>query len=342
MTQLVKYEEARRALAEARSVDEAKDILDKAEALRHYARQREDVELERWVSEIKARAYVRIGEISRELEKAKPGPTGKIVPSAEKKLKSDALHAAGISTSTAHRAEQLAAHTDLVESYIAEKAVQGKPVKITDVLAAVAKHAKQERPRRRLHEVGREYCTTDDLSSLTGQEFGTIYADPPWDYGNQSTRGANNDHYVGMTVDEICALPIRPLAAKAAHLHLWTTNGFLFEAQRVLEAWGFTYKSCYVWVKPQIGMGNYWRVSHEFLLLGVRGSLTFPDKRLKSWGQFRRGKHSAKPEQIRDLIHKASPGPRLELFARRPVEGWTCWGNEIKRDRMGQREVFAA
>jgi N6-adenosine-specific RNA methylase IME4 len=86
-----------------------------------------------------------------------------------------------------------------------------------------------------------------------------------------------------------------------------------------------------VWVKPQIGMGNYWRVSHEFLLLGVRGSLPFADKSLRNWLEEPRGRHSAKPERVRDLIHKASPGPRLELFARRAVEGWTCWGNEIRR-----------
>lgn len=191
--------------------------------------------------------------------------------------------------------------------------------------------------------VGREYCTTDDLDALAdaveagkSAPFGTIYADPPWQYGNQGTRGSTGDHYVGMSVDEICALPVARLAAEKSHLHLWTTNAFLFDAQRVMEAWGFTYKSCYVWVKPQIGMGNYWRVSHEFLLLGVRGGLTFAANNLRSWGEFRRSQHSAKPEQIRDLIHVASPGPRLELFARRAVEGWTCWGNEIAR------EMFAA
>jgi len=204
------------------------------------------------------------------------------------------------------------------------------------------KHVKQllpvERARARSadYDVSRDYCTTEDLESLVGAGFATIYADPAWQYGNQGTRGATGDHYSGMSVDEICALPVAPAAAENAHLHLWTTNAFLFDARRVIEAWGFEYKSCYVWVKPQIGMGNYWRVSHEFLLLGVRGSLSFADKSLRSWGEFRRAQHSAKPEQIRDLIHRASPGPRLEMFARRAVEGWTCWGNEIRR------EVFAA
>ena len=193
------------------------------------------------------------------------------------------------------------------------------------------------------YDVSREYCTTDDLEALAQRvesgvtaPFGTVYADPAWQYGNQGTRGSTSDHYVGMTVEQICALPVSRLAAEQSHLHLWTTNAFLFDAQRVMQAWGYTYKSCYIWVKPQIGMGNYWRVSHEFLLLGVRGNLTFAANNLRSWGEFRRSQHSAKPEQIRDLIHVASPGPRVELFARRAVEGWTCWGNEIAR------EVFAA
>lgn len=174
---------------------------------------------------------------------------------------------------------------------------------------------------------------TADLAALSsrGMRFGTIYADPPWLYGNQGTRGSTGDHYAGLTIDEIAALPIAALAADSAHLHLWTTNAFLFDSKRIIEAWGFEYRSCFVWVKPQIGMGNYWRVSHEFLLLGIRGSCPFTDHSLRSWGEFRRGKHSAKPDQIRSLIERASPGPRLELFGRLPAPGWVVWGNEIAR-----------
>lgn len=195
-------------------------------------------------------------------------------------------------------------------------------------------------------EVTRECCTLDDLHALATrieagevEPFGTVYADPPWQYGNQGTRASNTEHYDGETVEWLCDpenMPVARLAAPNSHLHLWTTNAFLFDAKRVMEAWGYTYKSCYVWVKPQIGMGNYWRVSHEFLLLGVRGSLSFEAKNLRSWGEFKRRQHSAKPEEIRDKIHLASPGPRLELFARRAVAGWTCWGDEVARD------VFAA
>lgn len=178
--------------------------------------------------------------------------------------------------------------------------------------------------------------TVEDLAALTEASFGCIYADPPWQYGNQGTRAAQGNHYSGMSVAGLCALPIGRLASERAHLHLWTTNAFLFEARLVMEAWGFAYKSCFVWVKPQMGIGNYWRVSHEFMLLGVRGSLSFADKSLKSWAEIARGRHSAKPEQVREFVQRASPGPYLELFARRSVPGWTCWGNEV------ERQVFAA
>jgi N6-adenosine-specific RNA methylase IME4 len=162
------------------------------------------------------------------------------------------------------------------------------------------------------------------------QTYGTIYADPPWPYENTTSRGAAENHYRTMRVDTIAASPVAKLAAAQAHLHLWTTNGFLFEARQIIEAWGFSYKSCLVWVKPQLGNGNYWRVSHEFLLLGVRGTLTFTDKTQQSWIYAERGLHSAKPPIFRKLIERVSPGPRLELFARVPTEGWTVWSDQIQ------------
>lgn len=180
-----------------------------------------------------------------------------------------------------------------------------------------------------------ETCTEADLHSLvaSGKRFGTIYADPPWLYDNQGTRAATGNHYGGMTVDELCALPVRELAAEDAHLHLWITNGFLFDAPRIFAAWGFEFRSTFAWVKPQMGIGNYWRNSHELLLTAIRGdSKRFNDHSMKSWGEFDRTQHSAKPEQIRGLLQRASSGPYLELFGRRRVEGWTVWGNQIERN----------
>jgi N6-adenosine-specific RNA methylase IME4 len=177
-------------------------------------------------------------------------------------------------------------------------------------------------------------CRVDDLDALVrdGKTFGTLYADPPWDYGNRATRGAVGQRYVSRPADWVAALPLAALAAERSHLHLWTTNAFLKEAIGLLEGWGFEFKSTFVWVKSQLGIGNYWRCSHEIMLLGVRGGLTFPPTDIKSWLECGRGKHSEKPEQVRELIERVSPAPRLELFGRVQRPGWTVWGDQVERD----------
>jgi N6-adenosine-specific RNA methylase IME4 len=166
--------------------------------------------------------------------------------------------------------------------------------------------------RRPLPTIVRELGVLADM----GVTFPTIYADPPWPYANRVARGAAEKHYRTMTLKAIRDEPVRFLAADEAHLHLWTTNAFLREAFDVMRAWGFRYKSCLVWIKPQLGMGNYWRVSHEFLLLGVRGGLLFRDRTCRSWLLARRTLHSRKPFAFRELIERVSPGPYLELYGR--------------------------
>ena len=173
------------------------------------------------------------------------------------------------------------------------------------------------------------------LSELieAGYKFATVLADPPWRYSNTSSRGAAENHYPTMTVEEICQEPIRELVSENAHLHLWTTNAFLEAAFKVIRAWGFEYKSCLVWAKPKIGMGNYWRVSHEFLLLGVRGRLRFRSQRHSELGRSPANQHSRKPFRFRELIEQVSPGPYLELYGReeQPNTGWTVYGNQVER-----------
>ena len=176
-------------------------------------------------------------------------------------------------------------------------------------------------------------CAISDLKNLinNNKKFSTIYADPPWQYSNQATRSSTDNHYKTMTVEDISNLPVPELTTENAHLHLWTTNAFLFEAKQIIEAWGFEYKSCFVWVKPQMGIGNYWRVSHEFMLFGLKGKQPFMDRGQMSWRQIDRTKHSKKPEDVAQIIELVSPGPYLELFGRQTRENWTVWGNEIRR-----------
>jgi N6-adenosine-specific RNA methylase IME4 len=140
---------------------------------------------------------------------------------------------------------------------------------------------------------------------------------------------ATSNHYKGLTIAQLCDLPIWDLAADDAHLYLWVTNAFLFEAPKIFEAWGFEFKRSFVWTKPQMGLGNYWRNSHEFMLIATRGKA----KRFNecpSGLHCNRGRHSAKPEQVRTMIERASDGQYLELFGRRQVPGWTVFGDQIE------------
>ena len=181
-----------------------------------------------------------------------------------------------------------------------------------------------------------------DLATLLagGQRYGTIYADPPWEYANRGTRGAAQGHYQGMTLDALAALPVGQLAAPDAHLHLWITSPLLLDAARLFDAWGFEYVSSFVWDKDRMGMGNYWRINHEFLLLGVRGQArSFRVRNLPSVARLPRREHSAKPEQIRAMIEQASPGPYLELFGRRTAPGWTVYGDQVATDLFDHNTI---
>ena len=225
-----------------------------------------------------------------------------------------------------------AAGSALVEEMINTALSAGEVPTKADILRRIKREARQAKKATRLAETNCP-CTVRSLRSLIkrGITFGCIYADPPWLCVNPASRGAATNHYDGLTIDEICALPVRELSAKDAHLHLWVTNEFLFAAERVFAAWGFTFRSSFVWVKPQLGLGNYWRNSHEFLLTAIRGQATsFADRTLRSWMELPRTTHSTKPALVRECIERASPPPYLELFGRRRVQNWVVWGNEIE------------
>lgn len=167
-------------------------------------------------------------------------------------------------------------------------------------------------------------------------KYGTIYADPPWNEagGGKIRRGADR-HYKLMKTADIAALPIRHLAADDAHLYLWVTNGHLPDGLRVMDAWGFRYVTNIAWAKDRFGLGQYYRGQHELCLFGVRGRV--PYRKLPS-GKRAQGRtliaaprraHSEKPEEMRGMIEVVSPGPYVELFARRQTEGWDTWGDEV-------------
>lgn len=173
---------------------------------------------------------------------------------------------------------------------------------------------------------------TTALDAISPPSFHTILADPPWDVLQGSNRGAIR-HYSLMTVEQIAALEVGKLASTDAHLWLWVTNVTLFVGQAVMQAWGFTYRSCLTWVKPGLGLGNYYlRNNTEHLLLGTKGKAPILFRSQPTWLFAPKQEHSHKPEEQYAVIERCSPGPYLELFARRKRTGWQVWGNEVESD----------
>ncbi len=330
----MRLDDARRALAEIKTIDEAKGILDVAHAAAVYARKAKlGLETQNHATEIKLRAERRAGELLEYLER-KQGMRSDITSSTGGKSSpyARALKDNQLSYQAAYRWRRIASLPSAdFEHHIATTKNSGGELTTKTLLRYVARWER----RRNVKAKETETLTIEDLHNLVGKKtFGTIYADPPWPYDNQASEGAAIAHYDSLSIEELRALPVAQLAADPAHLHLWTTNGFLPEALDLMEAWGFDYKSVFVWVKPELGLGNYWRVCHEFLLLGVNGNCTFPGSE-RSWLEHpRRAGHSIKPAAVRKLVERVSPAPRLELFARTVHDGWVCWGNEIARRKL--------
>lgn len=301
----------------------ARELVRKLEAFRRYVADREVRDL---VAAECRRTEILIGHL---LGPGEPGrPDVRLAESSPASDDSTDGVIRHITKDDRHKFRLLAAHEQLVEELLAGKTVSRKAL-----LERIQFRPTAPQPLRA------ERCTT-------------LIADPPWRYGNTATRAAAQGHYDTLTIPQLCGeelLPngtnlvkdvILPKTTTPAHLYLWTTAGHLPDAFRVMEAWEFTYKTYLIWVKPQMGMGNYFRISTEIVLFGIRGGMRTQDMGLMNYFTAKRGKHSAKPQKFYDLVAKASPGPYLEMFARcnkgsqvtcmcsSCLRGWEIWGNQ--------------
>jgi N6-adenosine-specific RNA methylase IME4 len=193
------------------------------------------------------------------------------------------------------------------------------------------------------------------LAFTKGKRFSTILADPPWQFQNRTGKVAPEhrrlSRYETMTLDEICALPVSMVAGDTAHLYLWVPNALLPEGLRVMEAWGFKYKSNIVWHKVRKdggsdgrGVGFYFRNVTEVLLFGVRGKnarTLAPGRSQVNLLATRKREHSRKPDEIFPIIEACSPGPHLELFARGTRPGWALWGNQADETYAPTWDTYA-
>lgn len=312
---LATLDKARMLLEKATKIDEVKEIRDKAEALRMYAKeQRMGLEAQNYCAEIKIRAERRAGELLKKIPKESGKRTDLTSSHDDTRLQD-----LGISRPQSSRWQQMAALPKKeFEQHVEETKAASQELTTASTLRKAKQYIGQQKP---------------DAAPLPKGKYRIFYADPPWDYGNSGLPeyGHAKTHYPSMTIPELCSLPIEDMAGNDAVLFLWVTSPLLEDSFRVIKAWGFKYKTSFVWDKVKHNFGYYNSVRHEFLLVCTRGSCTPDNKKLfDSVQSIERDKtHSQKPNEFRKIIETIyDKGKKIELFARDQIAGWKAWGNE--------------
>jgi N6-adenosine-specific RNA methylase IME4 len=180
-------------------------------------------------------------------------------------------------------------------------------------------------------------------------------ADPPWRFINRTGKVAPEHRrlarYSTMETKSICALPVSEILTDTAHLYLWVPNALLPDGLKVMEAWGFNYKSNLIWHKVRKdggsdgrGVGFYFRNVTEILLFGTRGKSARTEaagRRQVNYLSSRKQEHSRKPEEQYRIIESCSRGPYLEMFARGTRPNWTYWGNQANDEYEPSWDTYA-
>ena len=343
MQELVKYEAACRAIADAKAVDEVKTVMDKAVALKLYAHQAKNRGLEIDAAEIRMRAERRLGEmITTQKETVglnkgaagggkKESPRG---PYVEPRDTLPKLADVGIDKRLSSRAQKMAAVPEAkFEEMIDEwrGAVQKENERVTTNLLREG-----DKAQRRAEK---EQALAGKIAALPEQKFGVILTDPPWTFEVRSDKGLDrsaSNHYPTMTLDDIAELDVPSIAADDCILFMWATSPLLPEAIQIMSHWGFEYKSHCIWVKDKIGTGYWFRSQHEILLIGTKGKVPAPAPGTQ-WSSIVHapvGNHSEKPKTFHEMIEHYFPNlPKLEMHCRGTGrDGWAVWGLEAENE----------
>lgn len=320
MNELAKLNFARQALAEAKSLNEIREVRDIARAVKAYTIAKGlGIEMKNEASEIEIRAIREMGKLIQ--EKQESGEIGTqnsgrpvCVPNGNTY---EPLSDIGITRKESSTSKNLASITDdQFEALISEVIEDKKPLTKTSILRSIAKER------------------TEENINIPEGKYRIIYADPPWQYSDRKEYrpdGSAENHYPTMSISEICNVLI-PITEDNAVLFLWVTSPLLEESFKVINAWGFKYKTSFIWDKVKHNMGHYNSVRHEFLLIATKGSCLPDNKTLYDSVQTieRSNKHSEKPKEFIDIINSLyTHGRRIELFARDVADGWEGYGNQL-------------
>ena len=348
-TDLIKLDQANKMLAEIHTIDDAKELINLAEAARVYARQVDlGYKAQNHAAEIKLRAQRKGGELLQGMDKARgtvfdgrdeAGNFRRLeAPTAER---TPTYAEIGIDKHAAYNWQTIAKFpAGDFETHIAKAWSAGRELTTTNLVRVAKRYVLANAPRpepRTYLDNGSKIIIGDarDMDLSQFDRYGAIVADPPWPYRVAKGQGIAEDQYGVMSEDDLCAMPVADLALDDCVLFLWGTWPKLPEVLMVMGAWGFEYVTGFPWVKTtsggevSYGVGYWVRGASEFVLIGRKGHVSAP--RLSGFmGLLSPNlQHSRKPDSVH-IIAEAMDGPYLELFARRARPGWTVFGNEIQ------------
>jgi N6-adenosine-specific RNA methylase IME4 len=341
---LAKYDQAKRALAEAKTLADVTAVKGLAAAIEALGRIARDRSIIADANELMTNADRKLGEMLKAAKAAGQiarGRNWKSNSSDSEELERITLDEVGVDHKLSSRAQRIAEITpDAYEQMLAthrEAILKGRNVSFDTTVKERDLERQRQQHQHRTYEGG----TADHLQQLidAGKKFGAIYADPAWLFLSRGEHGEGRSasaHYTTTTLDGMKALPIAELAAENCVLFMWMVDWCPQDALDLMRAWGFTHKTtAFTWTKTTengaefMGQGYWTRANPEDCWLATRGNpkRLFADVRQLVTAPVM--EHSRKPDEIYARIERLVAGPYLELFARRPRDGWVSWGNEL-------------
>lgn len=356
-TELALFSVAKEALAEARRVDEVLDVRDQAQRMRLYGQQAGDRTVIADANEIISRAERRLGEMLKAAHDAgqisrggRPSKSNVETGADEEPVFSVRLEDIGVSKKLSASSQKLAS----LDETAFEAAMNSARDKIISGAAAVVNPLKDANTaEKRAKRADREAELGARQMALPVAKFGVILTDDEWDYETWSENGMDRsaaNHYPTSSLEKLKERDVLSLAADDAALFMWTTAPHLAQGLELMAHRGFEYKTCCIWEKVYPGdghgMGRWFWINHEILLVGTRGNVPAPapGTQWPSVIEAPIGEHSAKPAIFHELIEAYFPTlPKIELNARAARTGWVRWGYEAPPDEAAAPSTdFAA
>ena len=328
---LGQWEKAKQAIAACTNLDEVKKIKDQAQALKAYAKQaKESLEVQNNIAEIKIRCERKMGDITKIIPiniTGRPSKKSSHNGETSQKTKKEILKEAGIDPTHSSRNETI---SDIPEEEFEKELeeIKKEGELTTAKVIRVAKSKVKKKKNEKLKKFG--------VQNLPKGEYATLVIDPPWqvekiDREVRPNQSKDAFEYPTMSEKELLDFDVPSFSADDAHLYLWVTHKYLPLGLKLAEHWGFKYQCLMTWVK-NFGFTPFsWMYSTEHVIFATKGSLPLLELGIRLDFNAKVREHSRKPDEFYEIVKRASPGPRIDVFSREKRDGFDQFGNEVNK-----------